>query len=1429
MLPVNTVFPEFVPDQLLTSSDLNELFGYLDEQGRMTRTNLIGIGIVCGLEVKLNPAKTELTITKGCGVTSEGYLISVPLTIYSEFNTFDAEKEKYYGRFVDMTTKEQKFPIWELKQAAVDPDATNITESFLQNKVVVLFVELLGEKNKNCDPNSCDDKGVHVNVTIRPLLVNKADAGTLIGAIPSSKIDTFTGLPDIRMRRFDVPNTSPVTSQHIFDAYKNILDSTFLSATENALTQAYIRFGTFVLDEFPSNPFAGLAADYAFLHNGTITTNQLQHIQYHYDLFSDFLLAYDEFRKTGNQILSTCCPDSTLFPRHLLLGEAIPLAAGALSGYRHYFIYSPLFEQKNLLNELKSLFRKLVLLMEKFTIPLISSGGASSTIDPYIRITPSTLGNVGLSQKAIPYYYQVATGPAPLYRQWNYQKTLQGIPQRNLSYHASLYNGTDDFVRNPLRYDLEPYNFLRIEGIIGKPYARVLRNIKTQITQNRLPVDVIALNTDNSNLLQGIITKNATSFDLTGTIANMDLLGMLCHFQDLEALYDVKKNEVLCTLCKELKYYYELPLNLGIKPTGAVAANSPSKVALFSQCSPGYLVKQGSFGFYIEKVYEIVGDDGVVTIQIISEVLNLDQFLGSDANGDGNPDSMSAATAAFMGFFVALFEVPVYIIRLANIFTDDLSDFDVVEYCRIHKVLTDRANMVKIASNIFNASQQTTTNSTTGVVTTNNFNTASLILFQASSAGNILVQLFLLEDFLDHLDVLIYNCQCSAFKAIREEYLKRVVHLTLLRQFGYFTKEHPGIQHKAGVPMGGTFIIVYHSVPSRITSGTVKGRFTLAGQVLDETGSPLPGALVLVKNTSRRATTNASGTFSLLLTELPVMLIVRFPGFDDKEVEITSENPVRIVLGERGSEGDGSAIDDITAGTVIADFYLPYRCCSDCPPIQYIVPELNEPPAPGEGPRADAGADQVITLPTSTVTLNGGASTDPDGTIIQYQWARLSGPGTPQIVIPNSAQTAVNGLAEGAYEFELTVTDNNNNTNRDTMKVTVNPAPPPPNEPPVANAGEDQTVLLSQTAPVILDGRASADPDGTIEIYEWIAISGPNAPNIITPGQAQTQVTGLIAGDYEFQLTVTDNRGATDRDTVVLVVEAPKNEPPVANAGLDQVITLPTNTVTLDASASTDPDGVITSWSWSMVNGPGAVTIGASDKKSTSVAGLVAGTYEFELKATDNRGDSSTDTVTVIVNPSAEKSCSPLRDIIAEFERFPNVDPEKFPAFRQIFSLYEQVQNYFKQLAGDKVADMPVDEQIDWFATPLGGQTINELLQEWLTQLHDIIQSNKNFRLLALNMYRILMLLAMYIMCIRKADFDKGKIPMAELFNMIRKHIADWSGQIREFAGEEVELVKKMGDDLRAEDLRINANGEASIKPKYLAMIRAILRIIDSI
>ena len=85
MLPSNpSVYPEFVADQILTAHDLNESFNYLDEQERLTRIKLLGMGIVCGLQIKTNTAGTEITISKGVGVTSYGYLISMDTKKYTK-------------------------------------------------------------------------------------------------------------------------------------------------------------------------------------------------------------------------------------------------------------------------------------------------------------------------------------------------------------------------------------------------------------------------------------------------------------------------------------------------------------------------------------------------------------------------------------------------------------------------------------------------------------------------------------------------------------------------------------------------------------------------------------------------------------------------------------------------------------------------------------------------------------------------------------------------------------------------------------------------------------------------------------------------------------------------------------------------------------------------------------------------------------------------------------------------------------------------------------------------------------------------------------------------------------------------------------------------------------------------------------------------
>lgn len=280
--------------------------------------------------------------------------------------------------------------------------------------------------------------------------------------------------------------------------------------------------------------------------------------------------------------------------------------------------------------------------------------------------------------------------------------------------------------------------------------------------------------------------------------------------------------------------------------------------------------------------------------------------------------------------------------------------------------------------------------------------------------------------------------------------------------------------------------------------------------------------------------------------------------------------------------------------------------------------------APNISPSANAGSNISINLPVSVVTLNGSGN-DPDGSISSYQWTQISGP-LAVIATPALPQTLVSSLSQGVYQFELRVTDNNGATGRDTVQVTVGAAP---NQPPVANAGSNQTITLP-TNSVSLSGSGT-DSDGSIANYNWSKIAGPAQFNIASPSQASTTVSNLVLGIYSFELTVTDNNNATGKDTVTVTVNAAANQLPVAYAGGDQTITLPADSVNLNGSA-TDSDGTISTYQWTKVAGPSSYTIVSSSSAQTAVRNLVAGTYQFELRATDNNGGTDSDTVIVTVN-----------------------------------------------------------------------------------------------------------------------------------------------------------------------------------------------------
>ncbi len=196
--------------------------------------------------------------------------------------------------------------------------------------------------------------------------------------------------------------------------------------------------------------------------------------------------------------------------------------------------------------------------------------------------------------------------------------------------------------------------------------------------------------------------------------------------------------------------------------------------------------------------------------------------------------------------------------------------------------------------------------------------------------------------------------------------------------------------------------------------------------------------------------------------------------------------------------------------------------------------------------------------------------------------------------------------------------------------------PNPPqaiNTPPVANAGTDQVVTPGST--VNLSGSGT-DANGTIATYAWTQTAGA-AVTLASDNTATPSFTApATAGTLTFQLTVTDNGGASRSDTVTVTV----NGLPVANAGADRTVSAGA-AVSLTGTGS-DADGTIASYAWTQTSGPGVTLSNANTATLSFTAPSSAASLGFSLTVTDDRGathvDSVTVTVTAIINPPLPSS-----------------------------------------------------------------------------------------------------------------------------------------------------------------------------------------------
>lgn len=286
-----------------------------------------------------------------------------------------------------------------------------------------------------------------------------------------------------------------------------------------------------------------------------------------------------------------------------------------------------------------------------------------------------------------------------------------------------------------------------------------------------------------------------------------------------------------------------------------------------------------------------------------------------------------------------------------------------------------------------------------------------------------------------------------------------------------------------------------------------------------------------------------------------------------------------------------------------------------------------------------AGESVEVTLPRNEVELNAYVvPAPPEGTKnYVFDWRLITHPKdySGEMEGQHSGTLKLSKLTVGLYEFEVTV-DGDGAHGEGYVNVTVKPEPRV-NKAPVAVVSPKFQEISLPISSTVIDGSQSTDDDKIVK-YLWEEVKGPLRDEKVSADTAVLTLTSLVPGNYTFSLTVTDSDGATSSTQAVLVVNKAIDYRPVANAGPNQVITLPRNSITLFGNQSTDDhDWLSYEWSLSPESKDKVVEMQGVRTPFLMLSSMQEGDYTFKLTVTDSSGQQNTAQVTVIVQPENNK------------------------------------------------------------------------------------------------------------------------------------------------------------------------------------------------
>jgi hypothetical protein len=570
---ISTEYTVFEKDQLLTHGQLNSIAGFFDDQSRLSRIYIVGVGIACGLEVSMNNG--NIRVTGGIGITTDGDLMGFANdTEFDKFKIYDESNPRYEPFLRD----EKMLTLYELVQKDVQDDRAVAMGSFsertgatLADMVALLFMESYVTDRDLCSGTDCDNLGQVCKNSVRLLIVDKGSLGGLKEQVATAH-DVYGELPEIVIAR---PRIEP--SITTVEVLANAMSSACASIHDQLVTVLAAFYGQcspLLGDLFATDPgeewkktFESYAVTFKTLASG---------IQYYYDFLKDVAETYNSFRELLFGDLTWCCPGAEVFPKHLLLGS---LATGVdQTAVRTAFYPSPAVSGTVAqLGHARFLARKIDTLIRSFHVPdttgvvpitpaPIEEGLTPTPLillrRPAVRITPSVSEEHPLEERAIPYYYRVSPA-SPVHENWSYCLQQRGAEGRNYSYHASPLPRSGEYraegaAANPLGAHLGRFGFFRIEGHLGRDIRDVRDALEKQIKESNLPF-----------ALQAVMAGN----DKSRVVKRPGI-----HYTDLHRFHYLVRQDVSYQLKDVLQFGREFKEKVDTAVESKVVSDSPDDV-----------------------------------------------------------------------------------------------------------------------------------------------------------------------------------------------------------------------------------------------------------------------------------------------------------------------------------------------------------------------------------------------------------------------------------------------------------------------------------------------------------------------------------------------------------------------------------------------------------------------------------------------------------------------------------------------------------------------------------------------------------------------------------------------------------------------------------------------------------------------------------